>query len=82
MPLSAHPTPPSSPEQAWTAAYEFVARCRQWAVEELARRAENGKPRAEWEAYLKFTDHTLRELEEGTLDHWFHPPEPAADAPD
>jgi hypothetical protein len=68
-----HPTPPDDPAQALAAAHAFVTRCRAWAVDELARRAENGKPREAWESYLAFTDHTLQELENGTLDHWFRP---------
>lgn len=68
-----------SPAGQWQAAHAFVSRCRQWAVEELERRAANGKPRHEWESYLRFTDHTLRELEAGTLDAWFRP---EGDGPD
>jgi hypothetical protein len=58
--------------------HAFVSRCRAWAVAEIARRRVNGKPVQEWESYLRFTDHTLRELEEGTLDRWFLPSLPPA----
>ncbi len=71
---AAHPRPPADPGEALAAAHAFVTRCRGWAVDELARRAANGKPREAWESYLAFTDHTLQELENGTLDAWFVPP--------
>lgn len=71
MPLSDLPPVPVDPVARYQSAHDFVRRCRQWAVDELERRARNGKPRHEWETYLRFTDHTLRELENGTLDGWF-----------
>lgn len=76
-PLSRQPPEPASPVAAWGAVYGFVSRCREWAVAEIARREAAGRPTAEWESYLRFTDHTLRELREGTLDPWFDaaPPE-------
>lgn len=70
------PTPPDDPAQALAAAHAFVKRCREWAVAELDRRRASGKPLHEWESYLRFTDHTLRELEDGTLDGWFTSPSP------
>jgi hypothetical protein len=74
MPLSERRAAVSaSPEQAWGAAYDFVTRCRAWAVGEIVLRRETGRAVAEWESYLAFTDHTLRELEAGTLDAWFEP---------
>jgi hypothetical protein len=66
-----HPTLPADPGARWAAVKDFVQRCRLWSVAELERRAADGRPTAEWESYLKFTDHTLQELDNGTLDHWF-----------
>jgi hypothetical protein len=71
MALWSPETPPPPPEQGIAAAHAFVSRCRAWAVMEIERRAAAGRPTEEWESYLRFTDHTLRELEEGTLDRWF-----------
>ncbi len=73
-PLFRPDTPQPAPDLALAAAHAFVTRCRAWAVDELARRTAAGRPTQEWESYLRFTDHTLRELEDGTLDHWFVPP--------
>ena len=69
------PAPPADPAEALAAAHAFVTRCRNWAVDELSRRAENGKSTDAWESYLAFTDHTLHELENGTLDAWFLTPD-------
>ncbi len=62
---------PEDPAQALAAAHDFVTRCRAWAIDEIARREADGKPTHAWQSYLQFTDHTLRELEDGTLDRWF-----------
>ena len=67
-------TPPDDPAQALAAAHAFVTRCREWATAEIDRRRASGKALHEWEADVRFTDHTLRELEDGTLDGWFAPP--------
>jgi hypothetical protein len=40
-------------------------------VAAITRRREEGRAADDWELYLRFTDHTLEELENGTLDHWF-----------
>jgi hypothetical protein len=66
-----HPPLPADPGERWAAVKDFVLRCRRWSEGELERRAADGRPTTEWDAYLKFTDHTLRELDDGTLDHWF-----------
>lgn len=71
MPLFDQPTPPIAPAAALQATERFVQRCRAWAVAEIARRAEAGRPTGEWESYLRFTDHTLAELRSGKLDPWF-----------
>lgn len=61
------------PVAQWAAARAFTARCRAYAEAELARRAAAGKDLTEWAVYLRFCDHTLRELDDGTLDGWFDP---------
>jgi hypothetical protein len=63
--------PHATPEQRIAAVHAFTTRCRQWAVDAIARRQAEGRPSDDWEIYLRFTDHTLHELENGTLDHWF-----------
>lgn len=83
MPLSDAPVEPTTPVLRWQATWDFVTRCRVYAVAELARRHADGRRADEWESYLRFTDHTLRELQDGRLDHWFEepmvpPPESAA----
>jgi hypothetical protein len=72
------------------AVHGFLQRCRTWALEqEIPRRleqvAQTNDPAAaaklhEWVAYLQFTEHALRELEQGTLDAWFTG-EPSAQPP-
>lgn len=74
MLLSRAPLAPSSAAARWQASWDFVSRCREWAVAELARRRVDGRRTDEWESYLRFTDHTLRELQDGRLDHWFEEP--------
>ena len=60
---------------------DFLERCRQWAqTKEIPKRtqrvaqaptsADAAKLHA-WIAYDTFLDHTLEELADGTLDHWF-----------
>lgn len=78
MPLSAAPGPLPPPDQAWSAVVDFVGRCRAWAVDEITRRQASGRPTEAWESYLRFTDHTLHELAEGTLDRWFEGPSAGA----
>ncbi len=76
-PLFSADTPLPDPAQGIAAVHVFVTRCRAWAEMEIARRSAAGKPVHEWEAYVRFTDHTLRELENGTLDRWFTAEAPA-----
>jgi len=72
MPIhESRPALPAEPGERWAAARDFVERCRQWSVAELDRRAVDGRDASEWRVYLKFTEHTLRELDDGTLDGWF-----------
>ena len=61
----------TTPEQRIAAAHAFTTRCRAYAVAEIARRRAEGRAADEWESYLRFSDHTLKELEDGSLDHWF-----------
>ena len=71
MTLFETPAPIPSPAAAIKVAHTFVGRCRAYAALEIARREADGRVAEEWKSYLRFTDHTLRELEEGTLDDWF-----------
>lgn len=83
-PLSAHPDAVApAPPAAWRAARDFVERCRRFAVAEITRREVDGRPTSEWVSYLRFTEHTLRELDDGTLDAWFLDPavDPSQPAP-
>ncbi len=70
-PLILRADPTGTPEQRIAAVHSFTQRCRTWAVDTIARRAAEGRPAEDWELYLRFTDHTLQELEDGILDHWF-----------
>jgi len=59
----------------------FLKRCRDWAQHnEIPKRVQQvadapSAPEAAklhaWIAYDQFLDHTLQELADGTLDHWF-----------
>jgi hypothetical protein len=70
-PLFARADPSATAAQRIAAVHAFSLRCREWAVAAIARRQAEGRSAADWEVYLRFTDHTLAELENGTLDHWF-----------
>ena len=77
-------TPDVPPHDALIVVHRFLERCLRWADErELPKRtdrvAEDPSPQHTadlhaWAAYRAFTAHALRELEDGTLDHWFDPP--------
>lgn len=70
-----------APQDAVVIAHAFVEKCRQWALErEIPRRTQRlaaqhdpleAEKLAAWRSYVTFLDHTLRELEDGTLDGWF-----------
>lgn len=73
--------PEVAPEDAVVVVHRFLERVRAWAAErEIPARtqrvateldpAEAAKLHA-WIAYLRFTEHALAELEDGTLDRWF-----------
>ena len=79
--------PDVAPEDAVAIVHDFVRRCRDWATElELPKRrarVQDAPSEADvvgllrWISYLEMTEHTLRELEDGTLDRWFLPDEDA-----
>ncbi|MSP55391.1 MAG: hypothetical protein EXR69_07305 [Myxococcales bacterium] len=68
------PDAPADPGARWAAARAFVERCHSWSVDEIKRRETDGRPLADWQVYLRFTEHTLHELDAGTLDAWFEAP--------
>ncbi|MES2644646.1 MAG: hypothetical protein V4850_34480 [Myxococcota bacterium] len=70
-PLFLAADPSATPAQRIAAVHAFTTRCRAWAVAAVTRRREEGRAADDWELYLRFTEHTLEELENGTLDHWF-----------
>ncbi len=63
------PALPADPGQRWAASRDFVERCHHWAMDEIERR--EGRKVEDWLVYERFTRHTLNELDNGTLDHWF-----------
>lgn len=78
--------PQVSPQDAAVVAHRFLTRCRDWARDrEIPRRLEQvgegldpvaaGRLHA-WVAWMRFCEHALTEIEDGTLDAWFQ-----ADAP-
>lgn len=70
-----------APEDAVVTVHRFVAKCREWALKlEIPKRSQRlaaqpdrleAEKLAAWLRYVEFLDHTLTELEAGTLDHWF-----------
>src|SRR5690606_22469330 len=73
--------PRVDPEDAVVIVHRFLERCHAWAEErEIPKRIErvaadrdldaSGRLHA-WIAWLRFTEHALRELETGKLDSWF-----------
>ena len=91
-PLAPRPPPRDRPEDALAVIHDFVSRCRQWAndieIPKRLRTLEDVPEEAQiaslqrWVTYLAMTEHTLRELEDGTLDHWFqeHGPSSSSDS--
>ena len=71
----------STPEESIASVHAFMKKCLSWAEEKeipatLAKLQDNPDPKLaarlqQWTTYREFTLHTLRELEDGTLDHWF-----------
>jgi hypothetical protein len=81
-PLFARPTTGQvEPAEAVKVVHEFLRKCRDWATErEIPARIERlqADPTPEqaaklhaWTSWVAFVDHATRELEDGTLDHWF-----------
>jgi hypothetical protein len=76
------------PVDAVAVVHAFLERCQAWAVDrEIPARALSlqESPTAEaaaklhaWTIYRDFVAHTLSELEDGTLDHWFDEHTPGA----
>ena len=72
MPLrESRPSLPADPGERWAAARDFVQRCQDWSEAEMERRVVDGRDLTKWKVYAEFTQHTLRELDDGTLDAWF-----------
>lgn len=79
--LSELPAESATPPAAWAAARAFTERCADYARAELVRREASAKDSSEWKVYLRFCEHTLRELDDGTLDGWFDPEVPPPTVP-
>lgn len=79
--LGQRPGEPVDPVDAAHEVRRFLLRCRAWATErELPARRERLQTTDDpaeaaklhgWLSYIRFLDHTLAELDDGTLDHWF-----------
>lgn len=89
MPLFDASTPiDAAPAEQLAIAHAFLQRCQDWALDkELPRLREalqssndpaDAAKLHQWLTWLAFTSHALRELEDGTLDHWFLPSPPDA----
>lgn len=73
--------PAVEPADAAAVVHAFLVKARAWAIErEIPKRIERvreGHDMGEaaqlhaWVAWQRFVEHTLREIEDGTLDHWF-----------
>ena len=71
----------ATPEEAIATVHHFLQKCLQWAEDkeipetmEKLKQSPDKKLAArlhQWTIYREFTLHTLKELEDGTLDHWF-----------
>lgn len=72
-----------APQDAVVIAHTFVKKCREWALDQeipkITQRfaadptASDAAKLHAWTSFVAFLDHTLAELEAGTLDHWFPP---------
>jgi hypothetical protein len=71
------PNATATPAGSLRAAHHFVSQCIRWGEAEITARAAAGRPTAEWESYVRFSQHAREELEAGTLDHWFVPASPS-----
>lgn len=80
-----------APQDAVVIVHRFLHELRSWAVErEIPKRLQRVAAEADpaeaarlhaWVAYQRFTEHAIRELEDGTLDRWFQGPHRDDDAP-
>jgi hypothetical protein len=79
-----------APDQAIVIAHRFVSFCKRWGETHglpgaLQRFGEDPTPERAaklhaWASFSQFLDHTLRELEDGTLDAWFTDPDGVSSA--
>jgi len=70
-----------TPEEELAIVHRFLHKCLHWAEQKeipatLDKLQENSNETlaarlVQWTTYRDFTLHTIRELEDGTLDHWF-----------
>lgn len=73
------------PEVAKAIVREFLERCRGWGTDrEIPKQLErlrvdpnpiDAAKLHQWTTWVAFLDHARRELDDGTLDHWFAPPD-------
>lgn len=52
----------------------FLMRCNSYAEDSIQRKKERGENDeiSAWESYIKFNQHAIEEIIDGTLDDWFH----------
>ena len=71
----------ATPEESIAIVHAFLQNCLKWAEDKeipatLAKLQDDPDHKLaarleQWTTYREFTKHTLTELEDGTLDHWF-----------
>jgi len=69
------------PEESVAIIHQFLNRCLHWAEQielpkihaelNISNDPGNVARLRRWTTYREFTLHTIKELEDGTLDHWF-----------
>lgn len=79
--FEAEHTPQIDPKDALVTVHQFLKNCLEWAekkeIPKTMERLHDGPDDTavarlhKWTTYRDFTRHTLKELEDGTLDHWF-----------
>jgi flavin reductase (DIM6/NTAB) family NADH-FMN oxidoreductase RutF len=54
----------------------FLNQCNSYAQNSIQRKKERGEENEirAWESYIKFNQHAIDEITDGTLDDWFHYP--------
>ncbi len=52
----------------------FLTQCNSYAEDSIQRKKERGEidEISPWESYIKFNQHAIEEIIDGTLDDWFH----------